>query len=150
MPRTGDWGLGTGDWGLGSMPYWIDLGETLVPPVRQFPPAFFQYPLSDRSWWDFRQYLAPDRFVVFQYPLSDRSWWDSGATITVISAVAVSVSSIGSILVGRTTPAHPATRQGSFSILYRIDLGGTVFGPVRAGDYSDRFSILYRIDLGGT
>ena len=50
---------------------------------------------------------------------------------------------------GTSASTWPRIASSCFSILYRIDLGGT---PALAG--SDRplwrFSILYRIDLGGT
>ncbi len=61
----------------------------------------------------------------FQYPLSDRVRWNA----TVIRS--------------------EARGQSCFSILYRIELGGTHFF-VEVVQHIVRFSILYRIELGGT
>ena len=84
-----------------SILYRIDLGGTFRITQTVNGPREFQYPLSDRSWWDF---LELDYY---------------GPTPTV------SVSSIGSILVGRLTAHGFHWRKHGFSILYRIDLGGT-------------------------
>ena len=86
---------------------------------------------------------------LFQYPLSDRSWWDAGGCGRSAGRCEVSVSSIGSILVGHLLVVTANEVALCFSILYRIDLGGTVAGAVAIGKQVC-FSILYRIDLGGT
>ncbi|MCB0003159.1 MAG: hypothetical protein KDH86_11465, partial [Anaerolineae bacterium] len=69
--------------------------------AQQQPMLPFQYPLSDRSWWDEKDVDLARFVAVFQYPLSDRSWWDTDERNTELRfQLEVSVSSIGSILVG--------------------------------------------------
>ena len=67
--------------------------------------------------------------VIFQYPLSDRVGWNYQSAVVRRGRFGLSVSSIGSSWVERGSPAHGIFAQGSFSILYRIELGGTGTHP---------------------
>ena len=159
----------------------------------------FQYPLSDRVGWNTipaaLKTLADFSFSIlyrielggtnisrssvshwlnFQYPLSDRVGWNSSGCATSKGWARLSVSSIGSSWVERLEHLKNLPSYLSFSILYRIELGGTKPAPAGIAQFKRlsvssigsswvelenllavdphefSFSILYRIELGGT
>src|SRR5271157_899886 len=89
----------------------------------------FQYPLSDRVGWNLatREQVEDNSFdLLFQYPLSDRVGWNGILGVLSGGEGGLSVSSIGSswVELGEFPDLEDELCQ-SFSILYRIELGGT-------------------------
>ena len=85
----------------------------------------------------------------FQYPLSDRVGWNLKG-LSPAAQPPRTFSILYRIELGGTLlMAVALSKLSSFSILYRIELGGTL-SEKKATMASSSFSILYRIELGGT
>ena len=133
-----------------SILYRIELGGTSF--WMSFSVAGIELSVSSigSSWVEHRYAATLDGvYNDFQYPLSDRVGWNDPDTMAIGASVLLSVSSIGSSWVELKCRINIMGAPCAFSILYRIELGGTCCGQ-SFSITSGSFSILYRIELGGT
>ena len=113
------------DWSF-SILYRIELGGTVGGGFAPCAPSRLSVSSIGSNWVELGGLnLSQLRDFFFQYPLSDRIGWNYTMKAMLRDDGKLSVSSIGSNWVELCVLVMMAIIHFSFSILYRIELGGT-------------------------